>query len=120
MGVPDRSREWTRFRGLHSGGWVSRFSVSFRSVVRVAIGAALVFGFADSETGIRTWWDLRGELSEARARIDRIQDANSDLLAEVKDLRSDRWAMERAIREDLQLARPGEAVVRFVPARSKR
>lgn len=120
MGLLDRSREGTRFRGLHSGGWVSRFSVSFRSVVRVAIGAALVFGFADSETGIRTWWELRGELSQARARIDRLQEANSGLLADVKDLRNDRWAMERAIREDLQLARPGEAIVRFVPALSKR
>ena len=89
-------------------------------MVRVAIGAALVYGFADSETGIRTWWELRGELSEARERVDRLQEANEDLRAEVKDLRSDPWAMERAIREDLQLARPGEAIVRFVPTHSKR
>ena len=108
------------FRGFHSGGWVGHFSVSFRSVVCVAIGAILVYGFADSETGIRSWWELRGELSQARDRIERLEEANTDLRAEVKDLRSDPWAMERAIREDLQLARPGEAIVRFVPAHSKR
>ncbi|MCP4908341.1 MAG: septum formation initiator family protein [bacterium] len=99
---------------------MSRFSVSFRSVVCVAIGAILVYGLADSETGIRSWWELRGELSQARDRIERLEESNSGLRAEVKDLRSDPWAMERAIREDLQLARPGEAIVRFVPTRSKR
>ena len=99
---------------------MSGFSVSFRTVVRVAIGAGLVFGFANSENGLRTWWELRGELSEAQDRIGRLQEANRDLREQVRDLRDDPWAMERAIREDLQLARPGEAVVRFVPVESKR
>lgn len=92
---------------------MSRFSVSVGSVVCVAIAAALVVGIADSETGLRAWWELRGELVEARQRIERLQEANAKLRDEVNRLRDDTWAIERAIREDLQLARPGEAIVRF-------
>lgn len=99
---------------------MSRFSFSFASVVRVAIGAALVVGFADSETGLRAWWELRGELTQARDRVEQLRETNESLLTEVQDLRRDRWALERAIREDLGLARPGEAIVRFASPPGKR
>jgi cell division protein FtsB len=34
---------------------------------------------------------------------------------EINALETDPFALERAIREDLELARPGEIVVRFAP-----
>jgi cell division protein FtsB len=40
-------------------------------------------------------------------------DETHALRAEIEALESQPFALERAIREDLELARPGETVVRF-------
>ena len=68
----------------------------------------------DSEAGVRSWLRLRGDLRAAEARIEAIQDEIAASEEEAEALRSDPVAIESAIREDLQLARPGETVVRLL------
>jgi len=68
----------------------------------------------DSEAGFRTWLRLRGDLRVAEARIEALRDEIAALEEETEALRTDPFAIESAIREDLQLARPGETVVRLI------
>ena len=77
-------------------------------IVATAAGVAL----ADEETGVRTWLDLRADLEVAQARVTELEGRIQRREAEASALRSDPLALERAIREDLGLARPGETVVR--------
>jgi cell division protein FtsB len=82
------------------------------AVFVAATGIALL----DTEAGIRTWLDLREEARVSGARIDALEREVERLTTEIDALESDELALERAIREDLELARPGEWVVRFAPA----
>jgi cell division protein FtsB len=56
---------------------------------------------------------LRADLAERDARIEKLSSEIALLRAQVGDLESDPFALERAIREDLGLAKPGEVIVRF-------
>jgi cell division protein FtsB len=79
-------------------------------------GAALLgWALADGESGIRPWLQLRGDLRAAQVRIASLEDRNAALRRQVEDMKSDPVALERAIREDLELAKPGEVVVLFDP-----
>jgi cell division protein FtsB len=68
----------------------------------------------DSETGLRSWFRLRGDLRAAEARIETLREEIAALAEETEALRSDPLAIESAIREDLHLARPGETVVKLL------
>ncbi len=74
----------------------------------------LILAVTDRESGLRVWSELRQERRESQERISQLQTEVESLQAEVEALESDPLAMERAIREVLDLARPGETVVRFV------
>lgn len=77
-------------------------------------GAALLgWALADGASGIRPWLRLRDDLHAAQVRIASLEDRNAALRDQVEDLKSDPFALERAIREDLELAKPGEVVVLF-------
>ena len=78
------------------------------------VAAALAVAMLDSEAGFRTWLRLRGDLRVAEARIEALRDEIAALEEETEALRTDPFAIESAIREDLQLARPGETVVRLI------
>jgi cell division protein FtsB len=79
------------------------------AVLVAAMGIALL----DAEAGIETWLDLREEAQISRGRIQALEQEVERLANEIEALDSDALALERAIREDLELARPGEWVVRF-------
>ena len=88
--------------------------------VAITLGVvAMVAAFAgwDPETGIRSWWRLRGDHEAAQDRIAQLENTIRGLRSEAEALRDDPFAQERAIREDLGFARPGETVVRL-PGRS--
>ena len=79
------------------------------------VAVTVLLAFTDAESGLRTWWALREDLRAAHERID-------DLRAQVADLEHDSgglegkgepFALERAIRERLLYARPGETIVRL-------
>lgn len=67
----------------------------------------------DERTGLPAWRRLREDLTAATARIEGLRGEIASLRAEAVALESDPFAVERAIREDLGLARPGESVVRL-------
>jgi cell division protein FtsB len=78
------------------------------AIVASAVGVAV----ADSKAGVRTWLQVRRDLEVAKARVVELERRIETREGEVASLRSDKLALERAIREDLGLARPGEIVVR--------
>ena len=87
----------------------------------VAVWAlAVALAVVDGDAGLQTWLDLREEARAARGRVAGLEQDVDRLTVEIAALRSDPLATERAIREDLELARPGEWVVRFGAARNDR
>lgn len=74
---------------------------------------ALVYAFLDSRSGIVGALRLRADLDAAQARIDAIRSRNDDLRSQAMAFREDPFAREQAIREGLDLARPGEILVRI-------
>jgi cell division protein FtsB len=80
-------------------------------VVAVALAVALF----DGESGLRTWWALRADLAAAHTRIERLRGDVATLEREGGGLAGagEPFALERAIRERLVYARPGETLVRL-------
>ncbi len=76
------------------------------------LGLALV-ALLDRDAGLGTWLELSSEYRIQAARIDRLEGEIERLRHEVEALESDPFALERAIREDLDLAKPGEVIVRL-------
>lgn len=81
-------------------------------VLGLAVCAATLV-VVDRESGVGTWLRLRSELAESDARVRRLEAETISLRGQIDDLQAHPWAIERAIREDLDLARPGEVLVRF-------
>ena len=71
----------------------------------------------DRETGVEIWLELRGDLASSTERVDLLIAQNDSLLREIELLEADPTAIDRAIREELDLALPGEVVFRFRPSR---
>jgi cell division protein FtsB len=67
----------------------------------------------DERAGIPAWRRLRDDLRAAQARIEIVRGDIAALRGEALALESDPFALERAIREDLGLALPGDIVVRL-------
>ncbi len=82
-------------------------------IVPAMVAMALVQAGLDRDSGLRTWWRLDEEVGALNARIATLEVEIAELEAAAQALDGDPFALERAIREDLGLARPGETVVRF-------
>jgi len=72
-----------------------------------------VFAWIDGDAGLRTWWSLRSDLAEASGRIETLRDGVETTRLEAAALEDEEFAIERAIRERLEYARPGETLVRL-------
>jgi cell division protein FtsB len=88
--------------------------------VWLAIGVvvmALVLALTDGDSGLRTWWALRDDLTAAQARIERLRSDVADLERDSGGLSGagEPFALERAIRERLVYVRDGETLVRLDP-----
>jgi len=81
-------------------------------IVMLAISALL-----DHESGIGIWLELRDDLAASSERVAQLARENEALRKEIELLEVEPSAVERAIREELDLARPGEIVVRFERSR---
>ena len=77
------------------------------------IAAVVALAIADGDSGVSTWLRLRQEISISGGRIEALQRETTRLQSEIEALEQDPFALEQAIREELELARPGEVVVRF-------
>lgn len=85
-----------------------------RLLVALGLVAAVVaWALVDRQSGVSAWLGLRHDLATREQRIQALQRELGAMQDEVKALQSDRFAEERAIREDLELARPGETVVKI-------
>jgi len=82
-------------------------------IASAIVAGALALALLDSDSGLRTWARMRADLRVADERMSVLRDEIEALRAESKGLESDSFAQERAIRQDLGLARPGETVVRL-------
>jgi len=82
-------------------------------LVPVLVATAAAVALLDGEAGVRPWLELRHELAEARSRVAVARGEVEALKPRVAALESEPFAVERAIREDLELARPGETIVRL-------
>lgn len=82
-------------------------------IIPVLFSAALIYLSADQGAGLSTWMRDRDSLENSEEQIARLEAEIVRLKAEVGRLESDRFAIERAIREDLEWARAGETVVRL-------
>ncbi len=78
-------------------------------LIAIVVASALL----DEKTGLQIWRELRADLEDSRARVDALGRENRFLRQEISALEAGPEALERAIREDLGLVRPGEIVVRF-------
>lgn len=78
----------------------------------LALAAAGVSA-VDDRAGVPAWRRLRDDLAAGHARIEILRGEIATLRGEIDALESDSFAVERAIREDLGLARAGEIVVRL-------
>ena len=81
------------------------------------LGLVLALGLAkaglDADSGVRQWLYLRSELAEARTRIAALEAEVEGLRVEARQLEGDDFALERAIREELELVQPGQTLVRL-------
>jgi cell division protein FtsB len=80
------------------------------------LGAVVLYAYIDDEAGVRTWHRLGMDLSASQERIAALQLEIAELRRDAEALESDPAALERAIREDLEFARPGDVVVRLPSA----
>ncbi len=82
-------------------------------VIPALLGLALLRVAFDGEAGIRPWLHLRAELQVARTRIEllRSQVAGLEREAELLDVRG--FELECAVREELELVRPGQTLIRL-------
>jgi cell division protein FtsB len=77
-------------------------------IVILAITALL-----DRESGIGVWRELGQDLSQSQTRVSELKRENEVMRSEIAVLESGSAAIDRAIREELDLALPGEVIVRF-------
>lgn len=80
-------------------------------------GAVLV---SDERGGLGALLELRTQVSQARARSERLEAQEGQLADEIRRLRKDEFSIEAAARSALGMVRPGEIVVRLAPAEEGR
>jgi cell division protein FtsB len=85
-------------------------------LIPALVAAALLVAWLDSDSGIRTYLRLRDDVRASEVRLDALRAEIGALQAEAEALEESDLALERAIREELEWARPGETVVRLPPA----
>jgi hypothetical protein len=84
------------------------------------IAILAISALLDHESGVGIWLGLREDLSGSAARIAQLHRENDEMRDEIQMLEAEPAALDRAIREELDLALPGEIVVRFtIPERSE-
>jgi cell division protein FtsB len=99
--------KWLQVRGLGTLGRLGRIGIPI-----LALAAAGWSAF-DERSGIPAWRRMRSDSLAAHARIEVLRGDIEALRREADALAGDDFAVERAIREDLGLALPGESVVRL-------
>jgi len=82
-------------------------------IIPALLAAALIYISVDRGAGLSTWMRDRDALEDSTDQIAQLEAEIVQLKAEVSRLESDPFAIEQAIREELEWARAGETVVRI-------
>ena len=82
-------------------------------LIPALIAAVGVYAAIDDGSGLRNWLRLRGDLEASRERIDGLRADVALFSQEAEALQNQTFALERAIREELEYTRPGETLVRL-------
>ena len=98
---PVRSRGWALL-----SRWVVRLTVVFGLAFGLGYLPLQLFG----EKGLKQYRRLGRELKELKQRNDRLAEEIQQMRLEVKRLRDDDVALEKAARNDLGMVRPGELI----------
>ncbi len=84
--------------------------------------AIVILGFSallDHESGFGVWLGLGADLARSEARVAELVHRNEAMRREIALLEAEPAAIDRAIREELDLALPGEIIVRFLDSGAK-
>ncbi len=95
------------------GGWVKTLSLGTGLIAILTISALL-----NPKSGLQIWSELREDLSGSAARVAQLSQENEEMRNEILMLESEPSALDRAIREELDMVLPGEIVVRFTRSKS--
>ena len=82
-------------------------------IIPVLLVVALIYITVDSGSGLSTWMLHRADLEHSEERIARLEAEIARLKEEAQRLQTDAFAIEQAIREDLEYARAQETVIRL-------
>jgi cell division protein FtsB len=83
-------------------------------IALACVAAAILYAWLDRDTGIRNWLELRAEVAAVEQRIAELRAEIDTLEAEIASFEETTpFAVERAIREELDWVRPGEILVRM-------
>ena len=83
------------------------------AVVAVSLVSALAWAVLDRDSGLLTWLELSEQRSVLREQVEVQRRANTATTRQIAALLNDPHETDRAIREVLNLAKPGETIVRF-------
>ena len=72
----------------------------------------VAFGFAGGEYGTLDWWQLKRQLREEQAAVERLTAEIDSLRKEAEALERDPVTQERVAREAFGMLRPGEILYR--------
>ncbi len=78
--------------------------------VLLGLGTAIVFG----HNGLVSQWNLRSEMGKANEKLASVDRENHALLREIRLMERDEVVVERVIAEQLDWAREGSVIYRFV------
>jgi len=84
-------------------------------VVAAILAAVVVYAVIDEDSGIPRQCQVRADVAAADERGASLGAEIAELEREAAALETDPFAVERAIRSDLELVMPGERVVRSRP-----
>jgi len=90
------------------GEWVRALGLGTAAIVIFGVSALL-----DRESGFGVWLELGEDLARSEARVTELLRQNEAMRREIEILEAEPAALDRAIREELDLALPGEIIVRF-------
>jgi cell division protein FtsB len=96
------------------GEWVRALGLGTAAIVILGVSALL-----DHESGFGIWLELGKDLARSEARVGELLRRNDAMRREIDMLEAEPAAIDRAIREELDLALPGEIIVRFVNSDAK-